>query len=81
MKGSIEVTYKGLIFQVDYDYTPGRPGMWNLPNGDPGYPDDPAEMDIEAIRILGIDVYEVLSQESIDAIDQLAFDKVQNEQD
>ena len=79
MKGSTEVTYKGIIFQVDYDFTPGRPGVWTLPNGDPGYPDDPDEMDIEAIRIIGIDVYDVLSQDTIDQIDELTFNKVKYE--
>ena len=28
------------------DYHPGRPGVHTLSNGDPGYPDEPAEFDI-----------------------------------
>ena len=78
MKGSIEVTYKGLIFQVDYDYTPERSGVWTLPNGDPGYPDEPAELDIEAIKLCGIDIYDLLSQDTINQIDELTFRKLNN---
>jgi len=78
MKGSTEVTYKEIIFQVDYDFTPGRPGMWTLSNGDPGYPDEPDEMNIDAIRVMGIDVYDVLSQDTINQIEELVINKVNN---
>jgi len=27
-----------------FDYSPGRPGRNYMPNGDPGYPDDPPEL-------------------------------------
>jgi cysteinyl-tRNA synthetase len=32
--------------QVDYTYSAGRPGKMYMPNGDPGYPDEPAEAEI-----------------------------------
>ena len=76
MKGTTTVTHKGIEVEVDYKFTPGRPGVWTLPNGDPGYPDDPPEMDIEAIKIKGVDIYEILSQADIDSIDTLVFEKV-----
>lgn len=78
MKGTTIVTYKGIEVEVDYDFTPGRPGVWTLPNGDPGYPDDPDELDVEAIKIGGVDIYDILSQESINLIDELTFNKVRN---
>ena len=34
---------------VGYDFSPGRPGRHTMPNGDPGYPDDPAELDIYSV--------------------------------
>ena len=27
-----------------FDYSPGRPGVHTMRNGDPGYPDEPAEL-------------------------------------
>lgn len=32
--------------QVNFHYAPGSPGRHTLPNGDPGYPPEPDELDI-----------------------------------
>jgi hypothetical protein len=32
--------------EVIYDYTPSTPDVYYMPNGDPGYPGDPEEIDI-----------------------------------
>ena len=79
MRGSTYIEYKGTILEIEYDYSPGTPDVWYLPNGDPGYPGDPPEMDIEAIKICDINIYELLSQEVIEAIDKLTFDKIENQ--
>ena len=79
MRGSTYIEYKGIILEIEYDYTPGRPGVWTLPNGDPGYPSESPEMDIEAIKICDGNIYDLLSQETIDAIDKLTFDKIENQ--
>lgn len=39
------------VAQIEYKYSPGTPDRWYMPNGDPGYPGDPAEVSITAIRI------------------------------
>lgn len=31
---------------ITFDYEPGRPAVWYLSNGDPGYPAEPAEIDV-----------------------------------
>lgn len=31
---------------VEYFYSPGRPAVMTLRNGDPGYPEDPAQVEI-----------------------------------
>ena len=31
-------------YTAHFDYSPGRPGVHTLRNGDPGYPDDPPEL-------------------------------------
>jgi hypothetical protein len=38
---------------VEYEYTPGRPGVHTLRNGDPGYPDEPAEVVILNVLVNG----------------------------
>lgn len=39
-----------LDVKVEYDYSPGRKGRMYMANGDPGYPDEPAE--VEAVSIV-----------------------------
>jgi hypothetical protein len=37
-------------YKVWFDYSPGRPGVHTLRNGDPGYPDEPPELVINEIE-------------------------------
>lgn len=36
--------------EVGYNYTPGCPGKMYYANGDPGYPEEPAEVEIVSIK-------------------------------
>lgn len=40
--------------RVRFEFTPGRPGCMYLSNGDPGYPDEPAELWITEVCITGV---------------------------
>ena len=60
--GEEEYTNVGLI--VEYEYTPGTPDVYTLPNGDPGYPGDPEEIEIlsaidEDGKDWGLEDYEI----------------------
>jgi hypothetical protein len=44
------VFYDDEEWTVDYDYSPGRPGVHALRNGDPGYPDEPPELYVNSIK-------------------------------
>lgn len=52
--------------QVDYTYSAGRPGKMYMPNGDPGYPDEPAEAEILNVWLHGLDVLQYLTDNSYD---------------
>lgn len=54
--------------QVDYTYSPGRPGKMYMPNGDPGYPDEPAEVEILNAWLYELDVLQYLSDQSYDSL-------------
>ena len=41
-------------YTAHFDYSPGRPGKMYLRNGDPGYPDEPAELQINELERNGI---------------------------
>ena len=36
---------------IEYRYTPGRPARLYLRNGDPGYPADPAEVELVSVHL------------------------------
>ena len=48
---SSNVQLLGLDLQVEYSYSPATPGVHTHPNGDPGYPDSPAEVCIDSVRL------------------------------
>ena len=53
---------------VDYTYNAGRPGKMYLRNGDPGYPDEPAEAEILNVWLYGRDVLQYLTDKSYDSL-------------
>ncbi len=54
--------------EVSYSYSPGRPGRMYMRNGDPGYPDEPAEVEILLVNFLGLDVLEDLPEPAFDSL-------------
>ena len=62
---------------VSFTYSAGRPGRNYMPNGDPGYPDEPAELDIFSVKVDGIDVGSQLTESQADHIEQQAHDYIE----
>lgn len=61
--------------EVKFDYTPADPGVHTLPNGDPGYPPNPEEVEIISIHWGDTDVTDLVFE--FLEMDQLEFeDKV-----
>jgi len=50
MEETMTTTIDDIEFEVKYNYSAGRPGVRTLSNGDPGYPDDPDEVEILELR-------------------------------
>jgi len=70
MTGTGSVTYKGIELEIDYYATPYVPEVRYLSNGDPGYPQEGGDFDVEAVRLDGsdIDIIELLSTDTISGI-------------
>jgi len=68
--GSGYVTYKDVELEVDYYSTPYVPERRYLSNGDPGYPAEGGEFDIEDIRVKGVSIFELLSETTISEIEE-----------
>ena len=49
----IEVNEEPIEVQVEAEFIPGSPGRKYMANGDPGYPDDPDEINI--LSVIGAD--------------------------
>lgn len=43
-----------LEVEITFEYRQGRKGIRTLRNGDPGYPDDPDELEVVAVKADGI---------------------------
>lgn len=71
MKGSGTVIYKGVLLQIEFDHTPVIPEVWTLSNGDPGYPAQGGDFDIESVKLDGSDVeiFEFFSEEQLTEIE------------
>lgn len=44
-----EIDINGIPHEVTYTIHEGEKGVWTLPNGDPGYPDDPTEIEVHEV--------------------------------
>lgn len=70
MTGTGIVTYKDIELEIDYYTTPVIPARWYLDNGDPGYPEEGGEFTIEDVRVAGISIWNLLSNEQISEIEE-----------
>lgn len=70
MNGTGPVTYKTIELEIDFYATPFIPEVRYLSNGDPGYPAEGGDFDVESVRLAGsdVDIFELLSDETIQAI-------------
>ncbi len=58
-----------------FDYSPGRPGRNYMPNGDPGYPDDPPELCVYELERDGSKIgEEKLSPDQMESIERQVGD-------
>ena len=62
-------------YTARFDYRPGRPGRNYMPNGDPGYPADPAELYVISLERDGRTVgEEELAPDQLESIERQVGD-------
>lgn len=66
--GAVLIDGTDLDVQVEFDYHPGSPGCMYLRNGDPGYPPEPAEIDI--VRLCDLETSAVLEWSQVCTLSQ-----------
>jgi hypothetical protein len=81
------VTFLEEEWTAHYDYSPGRPAVMYLRNGDPGYPEDPPQLCVN--RLKRTDRWrgnlerhaDTLTEAELDAIEAQCWDAVEAEED
>ena len=79
---SVDTTLPGtdLTVAVEFYYTEGSPGCNYMPNGDPGYEDEPAELEIVQVLVNNCDIMQALSEETLEAIETKLLEMDYNEE-
>jgi hypothetical protein len=74
----IEVTCVELDCDVliGVEYEPGSPGMHTMPNGDPGYPDEPPSLEVCEVWLNGADIGAVLMERVCEQLKDAAWNKM-----
>ena len=57
---TVTINYRGLIFTVDGTYHKATRDIMYMPNGDPGQPGDPAEFEIDSIRLGDVEMIDFI---------------------
>lgn len=71
MNSSATVTVREVEVEFDYYATPYVPARMYLSNGDPGYPEEGGDFEIEAVRVSGVDITELLDNKVFEEIEQI----------
>jgi hypothetical protein len=74
MKRKLTRFSTGEDLEVEYDYSPHQPAVMYLSNGDPGYPEEPAEAAIYEALLNGVDILDTLSSDDIKDLEQQILD-------
>ena len=57
-------------------YEPGSPGRHTMANGDPGYPDEPPQMEVCEVWFRGADIGHVLLESVAQQLEAAAWDRI-----
>lgn len=69
-----DINFRGVDIRVHYEATPYVPAVYYLSNGDPGYPAEGGDFDIYSVEVEGVNIWELLSEDTLDKIAQTCID-------
>lgn len=76
-----ETIYLELPLEVEFTYTRRRPAVMYLRNGDPGYPEEPAELEVSEVTLNGKPIGGFLTDAQHQQIEELIYAEIDREQD
>jgi len=71
----VDIIYRGITLVVSGDYSPEEPEVRYYPDGS-GYPGCGAEFSINTIFVDETDIIDLFSEEQIEQIRDMCFDKI-----
>jgi len=77
MKIEQEIIYNGVKLLVEGTYTPAEEQVMYYPDGS-GFPGASPEIDINAIFVGDVDIYDLLSFDVIDKIGELVIEEIES---
>ena len=80
MNGTTFITFgdDDVELRIEYETTPYRPAVYYLSNGDPGYPEEGGDFDINEIIVDGQDIISSFSKDELDRITEIAIRSIQD---
>ena len=82
VQDTVEIGEEEINVVVEYDYYAGCKGRMYMPNGDPGYPEEPAEVEITKIYAFAdkseSDISAKIDNAEINRITDLIFEEERN---
>ena len=65
-------------FEVEFSYIPGTPDVLYLPNGDPGYPGDPAELELISVQLWGVELIKSIPEDMQDKFEMYLAENIED---
>lgn len=69
--GAASINYRGMDMEVEYFSTPFSPEVRTMSNGDPGWPAEGGEFYVESVKVCGVDITELISEEELERIGEI----------
>lgn len=70
-----EITYKGILLEVEGTYTEAEDRVIYYGDLD-GHPGSPASFDINAIFVQDVDIYEIIDSHDLEVLETLVLEKI-----
>lgn len=67
------IKIENVVLDVSYEVIPEEPMIWSYPNGDPGHPGSPTDIDIHSIKHGEVELLPFLKEEIIKEIEDKIY--------
>jgi len=73
-----KVSLDEIEFVITYTYTPAIPAVMYLRDGSPGYPAEPAEVDIHSVKVCGVEMIQAIPEQQLEYLYERVLEEAEN---